>query len=322
MQLSSKASSSTRTSSLAVRAGRFAPAASPHRFARIAAPLAFLLLCVSPLRAEDEDVWTIRCGAARGGDRSRIAKSYADALRKVKDLKSDKILVLDQEGETVVFYGRYVRKVVIDKNERGEANEHFRYKPDPAADLNLIRSLSQTLPDPSGGQRVDWPFALASLEAMPAREKSKVAKWELSKNKGYWTLQIAVFYNTPDMTQRRYAAEEYCRLLREEKGEEAWYDHGEVNSSVFIGSFPKAAIKADGKQNPLTGIVEVSNEITDPKLIALQKKYPHNLHNGAVFYEKLKDKHGQVTREPHASFPVKVPRDEPDPFGLKGPRRP
>lgn len=281
---------------------------------------ALLLLSTQIARAggDDEDTWTIRCGAARGHDRSRIAKAYADALKKVRGLKDDKILVLDQEGETIVYYGRYVRKVVIDKNERGEPVEHFRYKPDPQTDLGLIRSLSQTLPDPSGGQRVDWPFALAALEAMPGREKSKFAKWDLSKNKGYWTLQVAVFYNTPDMTQRRYAAEEYCRLLREEKGEEAWFDHGEVNSSVFVGSFSKSAIKAEGKQNPLTGIVEVSNEVTDPKLIALQKKYPYNLHNGAIFYEKLKDKSGQITREPHASFPVKVPREEPDPFGLRG----
>ena len=82
---------------------------------------ALLLLSTQIARAggDDEDTWTIRCGAARGHDRSRIAKAYADALKKVRGLKDDKILVLDQEGETIVYYGRYVRKVVIDKNERG-----------------------------------------------------------------------------------------------------------------------------------------------------------------------------------------------------------
>lgn len=279
-----------------------------------------LLLMPAGARAEDEDIWTIRCGSARGSERSRISRAYADALKKLKDLKSDKIFVLDEDGEAVVFYGRYVRKVVVEKDETGEPRERFRYKPDPRSDLALIRSLSQTLPDPTGGQRVDWPFALAALEAMPLRQKSKLAKWELSQSKGYWTLQIAVFYNTPDMTQRKYAAEEYCRLLREEKGEDAYYHHGEVNSSVFIGSFPKSAIKADGKANPLTGIVEVTNQIADPKLTALRTKYPHNLHNGAVFSEKLRDKSGQAARVPHASFPVKVPREEPDPFGLRGKR--
>lgn len=283
---------------------------------RVALAAVALALCAShaPAGLENEDIWEIRCGSARGNERFRIANSYAEALKKVKGLKADLVRVIEESGAATVYYGRYERRY----KDLGAADA-YTYSPDPAKDLQLIRSLSLSVPDPRGGEKLLWPFSLATLEASPVVSTAN-AEWELTRAAGHWSLQVAVFYNTDRMTQRKFAAEEYCKILRQD-GEEAYFYHGAVNSSVFVGAFPKAAIRTETRENPLTGVLEVKSRMVDAKLLALQKKFPHNLHNGAIAYERVRGRGGAPDRrEAHTSFPVEIPRPaqrDPDDFGIQ-----
>jgi hypothetical protein len=85
-----------------------------------------------------------------------------------------------------------------------------------------------------------------------------------------------------------------------------------VNSSVCIGAFPKEAIRTFEKVDPLTGILHVTSKIVDERMLELQRRYPHNLHNGSTFYEIVRDPAtGKTYRDPHTSFAVEIPHAEP-----------
>jgi hypothetical protein len=250
--------------------------------------------------AEDEDMWAIRCLTLQGSNRIQLAENYANSIKQVKALKSDLVRVIHEAEETSVFYGRYQRQYDAKTGEE-------RYAPDPMRDLEFIRSLSMDIQDPATGRRTVWPFQLATMSTLPGGRGTH-PEWLLDRAPGYYSLQIAVFYNTGDMRQRKFAAEEYCKLLREQ-GEEAYYFNGPVNSIVCVGAFPKEAIQTVQKADPLTGIIQVKSVMVDPRLLELQKKYPHNTHNGSVFYEITQDpKTGEKIRDPHTSFAVEVPR--------------
>lgn len=245
----------------------------------------------------DEDLHAIRCISLQGETRFQRSKDFADALKKVSGVRVDAVQVYDVDGISSVYYGRYARS--YDEKTGAES-----FRPDPLRDLELVRSLSLTIDG-----RAVWPFVHATLAALPT-QAGRFAKWELTNNPGVYALQIAVFYNTADMRGRKQAAEEYCKILRDQ-GEEAWYHHGDTNSCVFIGSFPKEAIQAVRKENQYSGSIEFLERIVDSRMIELQKKYPHNTHNGAIFYEVSVDsKTHQKKRDPHTSFPVKVPHKQ------------
>jgi hypothetical protein len=251
---------------------------------------------------DEEDVWAIRCLTLHGANRLRMAQNYAEALKRVAGIRPDRVQVFHEAGDSVVYYGRY-RRVYNEKTN----TESFR--PDHLQDLNLIRQLSLNVQDPAVGARTVWPFQLATMETLPLGRGSH-PEWLLSDAPGYYSLQVAVFYNTGEMRRRKYAAEEYCKLLREQ-GEQAYYDHGPVNSSVCIGVFPEEAIQTFQEQDPLTGIIRVTSKMVDQRLIALQRRFPFNLHNGSKFYEIIRDpRTGEKIRDPHTSFAVEIPRDE------------
>lgn len=252
--------------------------------------------------AGDEDTWAIRCLTLQGSTRFKLAESYAKALKQVKGLKPELVQVFHEADETGVYYGRYQRRF-------DTRSEQERYHPDPRQDLDFIRQLSMDITDARSGRQTVWPFQLATLSTLPGGRGSR-PEWLLDKAPGYYSLQIAVFYNTGEMRQRKFAAEEYCKLLREQ-GEEAYYYHGPVNSIVCVGAFPKEAIQTIQKPDPLTGIVQARAVMTDPRLLDLQKKYPYNTHNGNIFYELSQDpRTGRQIRDPHTSFAVEVPRKE------------
>lgn len=242
-----------------------------------------------------EDLWTIRCLTLEGQNRFRTAKNFEQALKKVKGLDPKLVQVFHGESSSAVYYGRYQRR--YDAARRQES-----FKPDPLPDLDLIRQLSLTVED-----RPVWPFALAVLDSSPTVPSGNPA-WDLNNVDGYWSLQIGVFYNEGEMRQRRRAAEQYCKILRDQ-GEAAYYHHGAVNSSVCVGVFPKEAIVEFQREDPLTGVVRSTSKIVAPRMLALQKKYAINLHNGHKVYEIIHDQAtGQKERFAHPSFPVKLPR--------------
>jgi hypothetical protein len=242
----------------------------------------------------DEDWWSIRCCTITVADRIKLADNYAKSLKQVKGLKADKVSVIHDDRGSTIYYGRYAREY-----DPGSGNETF--KPDPLPDINKIRDLSVTLPDGPA-----WPFLGATLESLPATNQ-RYPDWEASKAKGVWSLQVAVFYDTKTMRGRKRAAEDYCKLLRDE-GYEAYYHHGTVNSSVIVGAFPRNAIIEVRQANPLTGeATQFTNKIVDPGLLDLQKKFPTNLENGHVMQQVYRSPSGKVTKVPNPSFAVMLP---------------
>jgi hypothetical protein len=252
---------------------------------------------------EGEEIWAIRCVTFEGSNRFQQADNCADHLRHVSGLRADRVQVMHEPEVSTVYYGRY-------RQQYDPHSQRETFEPDPHNDLELIRSLAMRVDPRVYGQSEIWPFRLATVEALPV--KSGVPdEWRLENAPGVYSLQVAVFYNTEGMRRRRYAAEEYCRVLRGE-GRQAYVHHGSAKSSVCIGSFGEDAIQSVQRADPLTGRVTVRQRIVDPQMLELQKDYPHNLHNGYTAYQVVRDpRSGQEKREPHYSFPVRIPRDGP-----------
>ncbi len=247
-----------------------------------------------PKKDKDEETWTIRCATATGPDQMQRAERLAAALKQVKGLKPELVQTFRTEEGTSVYYGKY-RRVY------GSPTEVEQYKPDAKRDLELIRKLR--LQD-----RDVWPFILATMDVLPTYQPGK-PEWDLGKVDGYWSLHVAVFYNTETMSGRRTAAEEYCKILREQ-GEEAYFHHGPSNSSVYIGAFPKSAVQEVRSEDPLSGQVSTTLRIVDPRLAKAKEKFPHSLHNGHEMYEVIRDPRTQAVQQrlPTPSFLVKTPR--------------
>jgi hypothetical protein len=258
--------------------------------------------CAAVAQERTDDVFTIQCMTFQGADRALRVKNCMDSLKSARGIKNSLVQSIDRgNGETAVCYGKYVRTF-------DGKNGKEMYKPDPQADLNLIRQFSVDA-NTSAGKQTSWPFRLATIVELPG-PPSKHPEWDLKKAKGYWSLQVAVFYNTPEMQARRYAAEEWCKALRDE-GYEAYYDHGAVHSCVFVGAFPKEAIQNYTKKDPLTGVQQVTAKIVDPKMLELQTKQPYHAENGQKISDITRDpKTGEKKRDPHTSFPVQIPGAE------------
>ena len=263
--------------------------------------------------SEQEDIWTIRCIEVPGPTRHQLSKSYGDALRKVKGLKADLVQVIDSEGKSIVYYGKYRQ---VHDSKTGEDT----YKPDPKNDLELIRKLSFLSPNNDGTSTPVWPFYLATIDTLPLAS-SVPAEWNLLKAKGYWSLQVGVFYNQNEMRQRRYAAEQYCKLLRDQ-GQEAYYHHGSERSAVFVGVYPKEALQSVRSTNALTGLPEFSMRIVDERMLAAQRRNPNNIENGAIAYDiETNRENGEKQRVPRPSFAVEIPHETPNPPARPAPSR-
>lgn len=269
--------------------------------ARWLSGLAAVLLFPAAVLAEDE-IFAIRCATYAEADHAKLAQQAASLLRGVKELRGELVRVESGRRSSTVFYGRYVRTLdLFSKKER--------FKPDPMPDLRLIRDLSLLRPDDSGNERPVWPFLGATLEATTTKGAAS-AEWDLANARGYWTWQVAVFYNEGEFRERRQAAEAYCKELRE-KGEEAYFHHGSVRSSVTIGLFPKQALDVVEERNPLTGAKGVKVIPVDPRMAEIEKRHPHNLENGRPMYTITRRPDGSVLeRTANRSFAARVPGGE------------
>lgn len=264
------------------------------RCAALALMISARSLVAAPPPEDSEDYFAIRCVAVEGPDHAQVAESHAKTLKKIRGLKSSLIRIESTKNGSVVYYGRSTRVFDV---QTGVAS----FKPDLSAELKAIREYV----GPQPGQR---PFVLAVMDSLPP-PPTRFPAWDLSSiQEGYWSLQVAAFYNTEGMTRRRQAAEEYCKLLRDQ-GEQAYFHHGATVSSVCVGLFPQTAIRTTKTAMPRSREQSVKSEIIDPKLIELQKKFPHNTENGHTIYDLKRDPAtGEVLqRTAKESFVVKVP---------------
>ncbi|GJM26623.1 MAG: hypothetical protein DHS20C16_30380 [Phycisphaerae bacterium] len=171
----------------------------------------------------DCDEWTILARECFGSGRRNDAKKIAAALKKTPGIKPDRVYVVHNKRDSRVFYGSYWRPP-NKKTGRFEIPQEMR------RDLALIKDFT------TSGERF---FFDARISPTPTPDTGNAA-WEFSRNRGYYSLRVALFYNEPGFLNRKEAAATYCSELRE-KGFEAYYRHTEIVSEVFVGSFGKDA---------------------------------------------------------------------------------
>lgn len=253
--------------------------------------------CVGCQGIAPEGTWAIRCITLYGPEQYTEAKQLAESLKRVQQLDAQQVRVYNDSDGGHVYYGSFRRSF----NDRTKSES---FKPDPTPALNLIRSLSY-----DGGRT--FPFGGALLEEIPT-ENVGPRQWDLTDKDGYWTLQIAVFYNTAEMTRRRQAAVEYCRALRT-RGYEAYYYHSMSKSVVTLGAYPEWVVTFR-EETPvsLTGRPAEKRtvvEINDPGLLKLQREFPDNLENGARMLEKtLNPRTNKIEKNARPSFMAKLPK--------------
>lgn len=165
--------------------------------------------------------WTIRCFRTNAPDHAAQCQHLASLLRQVQGLKPSAVRVETDNLGSTLYYGEY-RKVAAPDGGR------LTYPPELERDQALIQQLT-----PDGRQR---PFALAMPEPIDTRSGTEPTQWHVSRSEGTHTLEVAIFYNTPTFGQRKEAAEQYVKLLRED-GLPAYYIHEPVKSRVFVGDF-------------------------------------------------------------------------------------
>jgi len=119
-------------------------------------------------------------------------------------------------------------------------------------------------------------------------------QWDVANAKGRYTLQIAVFYNTPTFSERKEAAEQYVKLLRQD-GFAAYFRHAPARSFVFVGDFDDSDI-IKGPDGPKAG-PRVEQLIKQP-----EEEYRYTLENGYRVRRKTPD--GQMIVPPSMLTPT------------------
>lgn len=248
-----------------------------------------------------EDAWAVRCLSVRGSERFKIVDKYAAALKTVKGLDAKLVLPIHGDEDSVLYYGRYQRTL-------NSATQQPEYRPNPAKGLDLIQSLNVSNSNLVPNDPNNWPFRMATIAQLPAGASTH-PEWNLDNATGYWSLHVAVFYNTDQMTQRKSAAVEYCELLREQSVE-AYFHHGSDKSSVTVGIFQADAVVDVQDEDALTGNLRVACKIAEPRIAELQKKFPHSHENGHLISQRTQDPTaaGGYKKTPTPSFIIRLPK--------------
>lgn len=257
--------------------------------------------------------YTIYCQQITGPGHVEEAKFLRDAWAKRTGLRG--FYIIHGEGDSSLYY-EYYKNV----GEDATPAEKARYKAD--------RQMLAELTDAQGNK----PFACLPVE-LPTADPDAPAEWNLTNARGFWTLEIAAFKNDP---RRKEAAIQYVKELRD-KGEEAYYYHGETTSSVCVGAWPREAVVAQEKSvagtNDPTKDIVVSNQqlpdaftknlktpdgeevevltpklqIADPRMLQKLHEYPFHSINYAIRVQKMKTPTGQTRKVADDSKLVEIP---------------
>jgi hypothetical protein len=212
----------------------------------------FLLLFVAgSVGCSQEGGWHIAVERYQRPAEDQLAESVAQILKESTGVDPQKVILIRENGSTVLSYGRY---------------SDFE-SPPVQGDLKLIKSLAMP------GKGVAFPFA--HIELLPEEDPSVPQEWMLTNASGYWTLEVARF----DSPGRKKAALAYLKMLRSKKVS-AYVWNGRYRSVVTVGSFPQSAMTTVGKPP----VVPAELVITDPQLKRFQKDFKFLLINGEYHY--------------------------------------
>ena len=172
-----------------------------------------------------------------------------------------------------------------------------------AAENNLKTARTWVVPGQS-----TRPFALATTVPIPG-EPIGPPEYELSNAKGYWTLLVGIFVDSPKAglvgRRRQRAAVTYCKYLRE-NGYEAYYRHTSARSQVTVGAFPEEGVVMEMRRGTFVPVVR------DPVLRKLMatRDPPLNLlaFNGRKRVVTRRDSKGKLVKLTSRSYPIRVSR--------------
>ena len=259
--------------------------------------------------------WTILCQTFEGPQHAQQARQAKEVLAKATKLP-DWYVVASESGSSL-YYGFY--RTYDDPKDKDTARAQ--------RDLRDFKEMRDT----AGGR----PFKAAHFVSIAGSDPVAPPEWDLRNAKGYFSLQIAAYMDSP---QRKQAAVDAVRDARAQ-GVEAYYHHGESSSMVCIGAWPRDAIReqesAGGRTNdpdqpllvsttPLpasardlrtkdTGekvkVLAPKVEILDPTMLEAMKRYPTHSINGSTVVRRHRKDGREVTVE-DPSFLVFVPEKQ------------
>lgn len=178
----------------------------------------------SPVPPKDAR-WTIFCDKIDGPNHVALARELK--LRLVAKSRMPDWYVIHGSSDSSLYYGFY--RSIDDPKDPVEKKR---------AEADRLRIQSLTTPY---GEKLIRGGILVPLDAP---DPDAPPKWNLANTPktAYWSLQIAAFKDDP---HRKEAAVQAVRELRAQ-GEEAYYYHGPVISSVLVGAWPREAVKEQG----------------------------------------------------------------------------
>ncbi len=224
------------------------------------------------------------------------------------------------ESESTLNYGFYTTY-----DDRAQMAEYTRAQGDRARIASLLDESGEKLFTQVVFNPIELPDPIAPKD------------WDIMTSSGYWTLQVLVYRDNP---QRKQAAIDMVREFRS-RGVQAYYHHFPAVSEVYIGSWPKEAVKREeadaqtsnnGEQllvfsSPVAGVdkervttpdgqsVKVAMpkiEVTDPSLKKAIDEYPNEYINGQAVGRPMRQPDGTSKVVPFPSCLVAIPHADTD----------
>jgi hypothetical protein len=263
--------------------------------------------------------FTIHCNTFNGPSHIMDAKRIKDYL--IHQTGSKDWYVVHSADESDLYFGYYKTF-----DDRAQVSEYTRAQTDRAKISSLVDNDGQRMFPQIGFVPIETPDPPAPRE------------WDLSSNRGFWTLQIAVYKGSP---QRKQMAVDAVKGFRN-AGIEAYYRHGSATSEVYIGSWPRGAVAeqqaaaaaSDDPNEPLLVLpdsfsgAENSNvytqdgrkmkvvvpklDILDPSLKKAAADYPYYYVNGIVIGHRVRLADHSWQTIPWSSYLIQVPHGDGD----------
>jgi hypothetical protein len=206
------------------------------------------------------------------------SKQYKENTEKATGWKG--LFVVHEEERSILYMGRY------------------RTLDEARSDLKKVKAFRTPVGVPL--------YAKAIVMALPGKDVGP-PEWNLENARGAYSLCVATFQDAPEEKYfgRKQFAVDYCKQLRD-KGVEAYYRHGEMQSAVTVGAFPESSVQMVKEVQPGKGYVE--RPILGSDIQQMMRKFPYTAVNGRQEITKFKNPQTeQVVKQITPSQVVKIP---------------
>jgi len=265
-------------------------------------------------------LYTLHCATFSGPTHIGDAKRSKEIL--IRSTGSKDWYIVHSAEESDLYFGYY--KTFDDQSQLAE---YTRAQTDRARVSSLVNQDGDPL------------FPQVAFESINMPDPPAPKEWDLANNPGYWTLQIAKYSGSPE---RKQAAVDSVREFRAH-GIEAYFRHGDTTSEVYIGSWPRQAVReqqasvaqSDDPNQPLLvvpgplpqgvdpdkvydshgrkmKVVMPRLEIVDDSLKRATEQYPYYYVNGEIAGRKMQMRDHSWQTIPWSSYLVQVPHDNDD----------